>query len=98
MKVDIGKHIREQRERLGLTQSQVAKIIGFQPTTISNYESGRTIPTVDIVDKLSNVLTFDFFSLYRKDSPDLWDEIQNMKAEIEHIKNHLGSLGKKAGS
>lgn len=39
-----GEDIRNQREKLGLTQVELAKRIGVALRTINNYESGSTIP------------------------------------------------------
>jgi len=47
--------IREARERLGLTQQQLADAIGKDQPTISRYENG-TRPTVDDAPKLAETL------------------------------------------
>lgn len=39
-----GKDIRNQREKLGLTQIELAKRLGVALRTINNYENGGTIP------------------------------------------------------
>ncbi|MBA3334551.1 MAG: helix-turn-helix domain-containing protein [Acidobacteria bacterium] len=43
--------LKKRRERLGLTQSKFAKILGFASNTVSGYETGRLeIPAfIDLV-------------------------------------------------
>lgn len=38
-------NIREQRERIGWTQSQLAEYMGVSERTIQNWEAGETTPT-----------------------------------------------------
>lgn len=38
-------NIKEQRERIGWTQSQLAEYMGVSERTIQNWESGETTPT-----------------------------------------------------
>lgn len=38
--LDIGVRVRERRERLGVTQTQLAKVTGVSATSISNIENG----------------------------------------------------------
>lgn len=40
----VGEHLRKRRLDLGLYQSQVAKQLGVDETTIVNWEKGRTHP------------------------------------------------------
>src|SRR6266511_1093127 len=41
---DYGAQMRAARERLGLTQAQVASKVGVTGTTISNWENGKSAP------------------------------------------------------
>lgn len=41
---DFGGLIREHRQRLGLTPSRVAELIGRAPGTVRDWERGKTIP------------------------------------------------------
>ena len=56
---DIGKNIRDLRERAGLTQQQLADLLFVTRQTVSNYENGRSRPDVDTVIKISEVLKAD---------------------------------------
>ena len=52
----LGKRIKEVRKSKGLTQEQVAEIIGMEPASLSNIENGRYYPTSDNLEKIINVL------------------------------------------
>lgn len=47
VKLGIAARLRQERERLDLTQSQLADLLGVTRFTISNYESGWRMPTAD---------------------------------------------------
>jgi transcriptional regulator with XRE-family HTH domain len=51
---DIGKNIRYLRESKGLTQDQLAEKLFVTRQTVSNYETGRTRPDVDMIVSICN--------------------------------------------
>lgn len=53
--MNIGTYIKEIRNRLGLTQKQLAKKLGKERCTIANYEVGRAIPPGDILLKIQEL-------------------------------------------
>lgn len=53
-----GTEIRERREKLGLTQKELADMIGSSRETVINYEKGRPIPKSKL-DILKRVLAED---------------------------------------
>ncbi|MBR0150221.1 MAG: helix-turn-helix domain-containing protein [Synergistaceae bacterium] len=50
-----GEKVRQLRERLNLTQEELAHLVGVHANTISSWENG-TIPNMARVIKLANVL------------------------------------------
>ena len=48
--------IKEIRENLGLSQKELAKLLGVSPSNVYNYENKRTEPSVDMLKKLSTIL------------------------------------------
>lgn len=46
IEIALGKRIREMREAAGLTQSELAALTLKSVETISNFERGKTIPSV----------------------------------------------------
>ena len=58
--MSIGSRIKQRREELGLTQPQLAKMIGVSKRTIINYEQGTRYPQDhEIYAKLANALNCD---------------------------------------
>lgn len=53
VKLGIASRLRLERERLGLTQTQLSAELGVTRFTISNYESGERMPTADQLHFLS---------------------------------------------
>ncbi len=50
--------IRNARESKGVSQETLAKRLGVSKTTISNYETGYSRPTTDMVDKIALALEY----------------------------------------
>jgi transcriptional regulator with XRE-family HTH domain len=50
---DLGTNLREARERLGLTQEQVAQRCGVHATEVSRIEGGKRDPQVSTVRRLA---------------------------------------------
>lgn len=56
---DIGKNIRALRVRRGLSQDQLAESLHVTRQTISNYETGRSRPNVEMLTALAEALGAD---------------------------------------
>ncbi|HOB37825.1 MAG TPA: helix-turn-helix domain-containing protein [Methanomassiliicoccaceae archaeon] len=53
LSADAGKTIRKWREEFGISQQELAKYLGFSPSVISDYESGRRkSPGITIVRRI----------------------------------------------
>ena len=55
----LGKNLQILRKEKGLTQDQVAQIIGVTRQTISGYESGRTQPDIETLDRIAKIYEVD---------------------------------------
>lgn len=53
--ITFGKNLRYYRTKQGLTQSQLAEQINYTEKSISKWEGGNALPTVDILVKLSQL-------------------------------------------
>lgn len=51
-----GVKLSEMREKAGLSQKALAKEVGVAESTISNYETGKSNPPEDKVEKLCFIL------------------------------------------
>lgn len=64
--MEIGERIRSRRIELRMTQRELAQRIQVDPSSVRNYETGRSIPRALILRKLGRVLQI---SLRRPVSP-----------------------------
>ena len=58
--------IAKRRLELGLTQVQLAEMLGCQQQSISDWETGRSIPTMRSLSKLSKALSCSIADLLQK--------------------------------
>lgn len=56
---DIGKNIRDLRQSKSMTQDTLAEKLYVTRQTVSNYETGRTRPDVEMVVKIAEILETD---------------------------------------
>lgn len=55
-KKKLGERIEARRLEIGLSQYQLAELIGVRVPTIYRYEAGKLMPSADSLDKISNAL------------------------------------------
>lgn len=48
--------LKTERERIGLTQTEIAKTVGISIRAYKMYESGERIPRVDVVKRIAKIL------------------------------------------
>lgn len=84
----IGKRIKEARERLGLTQSELGELIGVTGSAITNYEKETSHPKEPIMYKLFDALHVDANYLFQ-DVVNIPSKINDVTlAEYDHIKKY----------
>lgn len=59
--VVIGEQIRFRRKELGITQPHLAEIAGVSVNTLYKIERGQANPTIEVLDKLLDVLGLEIF-------------------------------------
>lgn len=95
--MSVGSRMKERREALGMTQVQLADLLGVTKGAIGNYETGANSPKASILYKVFEVLKCDANYLFQ-------DEMQgSMESEfslqgIDIIKKYraLDERGKSA--
>ena len=98
--MSIGTRIKMRREELGMTQPELACLIGVSKGSIGNYESGISRPNEDILIKLFSALDCDANYLYFDDinkSEDILDSgekniIKKYRALDEHGKDMVDTV------
>lgn len=53
---ELGKVIRKRRKSLGIDQASAAELAGVSVHTLSNIESGRGNPTLDVLTRVLDTL------------------------------------------
>lgn len=60
---DIGKNIRDLRSGIGLTQEGLAEKLFVTRQTVSNYETGKSRPDIDMLMRIAEVLGTDIHTI-----------------------------------
>jgi transcriptional regulator with XRE-family HTH domain len=79
----LGEQIRRARIEKGLTQKQLADLLGVKNNSISDWEKGKSKPHVDIIELLMGVLDIDANTLLG------WSEPEQRKAEAEALAKQI---------
>ena len=82
MAYKIGIRIRDFRESKGLTQKELAEIVGVQDAVISNWETGRNRPNVDVLKKLCTSAD-ELIGIKRKENKGLSNEAKKVAAAFD---------------
>jgi transcriptional regulator with XRE-family HTH domain len=56
MATNFPDRLREARERLGLSQTELAERSGLQPSAVSHFETGKRAPSFENLKRLSDAL------------------------------------------
>lgn len=80
--------LKERREQLGLTQGEVASLLGITPGAVGNYENGVSTPKADILFKVFDALKCDANYLFQ-------DEMNNRTQKDNATPLEMETLVKK---
>jgi transcriptional regulator with XRE-family HTH domain len=53
---DLGRAVRELRERHGWSQSQLAETAGMTQSAVARFEAGGIVPTLPVLERLAHAL------------------------------------------
>ena len=65
LKRDFGLRLKELRTKKGITQYQLAEMVGIDPKHMSHIETGRSFPKADLIEKFANALEIDYTKLFK---------------------------------
>lgn len=82
--MDIGQKLKDTRAKAGLTQEQVAEIIGVSRQTVSSWENNRSYPDIASILKLSDLYSLSLDELLKEDA--------NMRKHVEESAQTLKTL------
>lgn len=69
--MSLGSRMKERRESLGMTQVQLADLLGVTKGAIGNYETGANSPKASIMYKVFEILKCDANYLYQDEMKEL---------------------------
>ncbi len=63
---EIGRSIKLRRKALKITQSDLSQMANISINTLYKIERGQTNPTIDIIEKITNVLGLEIILSVKK--------------------------------
>lgn len=81
----LSNRLKERREQLGLTQGEVASLLGITPGAVGNYENGVSTPKADILFKVFDALKCDANYLFQDEMNNRTIEDNATPLEMEHL-------------
>ncbi len=92
LKKDFGMRLKELRSKKGITQYQLAELVGIDPKHMSHIETGRSFPKADLIEKFAEALGIEYTNFFKtehfKDKKILREQINNYlnKANEEELR------------
>ncbi|MBN1626279.1 MAG: helix-turn-helix domain-containing protein, partial [Deltaproteobacteria bacterium] len=84
-RVDLGMRLKELRTKRGLSQTELAKLVGVTPSTISQVESNLIYPSLPALLKMAEILAIEVSSFFQ-DSADIGSKVIFPESEASEIK------------
>jgi putative transcription factor len=83
--------IRQAREGMGLTQADLAKLIGEKESIVRRLESGRMSPTLELARKIEKVLKIKLYEkIHQEQEPPKPQGFQLTLGDVVVIKERNG--------
>jgi len=90
----IGERIRKVREFEGISQKNLGLTLGLSDKAISAYESGRTLPTIDTLFRISKELKkpFSYFVQEMEDEASLYERVDRVEKMTYELIQEIRAL------
>lgn len=99
LKKALGKKIKQIRKEKQLTQERLAELINIEVPSLSNIETGKFAPSIETLQKLSEVLMVEPWEFYyfnemtdEKMRDVIYTKIESNPALIKTVYNFIISL------
>jgi len=83
--MEIGEQLKKLREKLNISQDRFGKRIGVTGKTVSAYETGKIIPSLDILKKISEEYNVTFLRKNDREIERRIDDIQKSLHELQKL-------------
>lgn len=92
----LGERLQKQRQKLKLSQKEVATVIGISPSIMSNYENGERTPSIENLMALANLYhcSTDYLLGLDKDTSTDIDTSMLNKEQLYFLQCFLTELAK----
>ncbi len=84
-RIDLGIRLKELRTKRGLSQTELAKLVGVTPSTISQVESDLIYPSLPALLKMAEILSIEVSSFFQE-SEDVTTRVIFPAAEAVEVK------------
>lgn len=86
-----GERIRKLRKEAGMTQRQLAQVLGVSPAAVGNYEQGTRIPGYDILNALARCfhVSAEYLIAEKEEAPDLERYVELLTNDLLASRNVL---------
>lgn len=88
----LGSKIREARVERGLRQSDLAKLLGISPQSISAFESGRIPPDSEYIEKIAIHTKRPIHYFTGKKVAEALARIEEIQAELKELHHILSQV------
>lgn len=75
-RMDVGNQIRERRQRLGLSQDELAQRLYVSRVTVSHWETSKTLPDVQSMLLLANLFGTTIDEMVRGDADEMREMVE----------------------
>jgi len=79
----LGQRIKELRKNKKISQESLAELVGLEPPSVCNIENGKNYPTIQNLEKITNILNVSLKSAFD------FEHFQDNKILIKEINNLL---------
>ena len=90
--MDIGNQIRERRQRLGLSQEELAECLYVSRATVSHWETSKTLPDVQSMLLLANLFGTTIDELVRGDVDEMREMVEKNERRTRAFAMALGAV------
>ena len=92
-----GDNLKKLRTEMGITQTELAKVIGVKPSTVGMYETGDRQPNLEIEEKIADFFNVSLDYLRGKTEKKPPDNVKDavdkiLKGEIYHLNQRNQAL------
>lgn len=94
---NIGESIRTFREKAGVSQRKLGISLGLSDKAISAYESGRTVPSIETLIRIAEILNITLDDLWESSTKNstltkldqIEKDLNRLLKEVEEIRNKI---------